>query len=255
MGNKENNKTELVIKDIDSRNEIDISAQKEGFKSISLVKKLSLFLVGCFGIYLISLILLLIFKAASGGTYDEGILEFVVYTILFVILATIVNVDVKKLKVDFKKWQNILIGLGFGIVMIVIPIIYTTVVSLFYEYSINDNESSLRAIIKVYPVASVFIFAIVGPVCEELTYRVGLFGSLSKIKWLAYVITILVFAFAHFSFTSKHIIDELVNLPIYLISGAIMAIAYDKFGFLASTTAHIANNLYAVIGTIIAVNM
>ena len=55
----------------------------------------------------------------------------------------------------------------------------------------------------------------------------------------------------HFGFTSEHIIDELVNLPIYLFSGAAFAVADDKLGLAGSLSAHVLNNLYAIIMSII----
>ena len=115
----------------------------------------------------------------------------------------------------------------------------------------SENESVLREIIKAFPALSVFVFGIVGPFCEELTYRVGLFGCFKKYKWLAYLTSIIVFALMHFGFTSPNIIDELVNLPIYLFSGAAFAFAYDKFGLAGSLSAHVTNNLYAIIASII----
>lgn len=260
MENKENNMLKENQDNIDSKIEIDITAEeiteKPDSKSLSLIKKIVLFLVGCAGIYIASLLAaLFLFGSTLPEDSKNAIITFVTYTILFIALAGIVNVDVKKLIIDFKKWKSWLIGIGFAAAMILFPIIYTAIVSLFYQYHVNENESSLRSIISIYPVLSIIIFGMVGPLCEELTYRVGLFGSLIKVKWLAYTVSIIVFAMMHFSFTSPNIYDELVNLPSYLVSGALMAIAYDKFGLAASLSAHMINNLYAVIVSIATKNM
>lgn len=253
MENKENNNLEQQIVDIDSKKRIDMFACPDGIKSISLTKKIALFLTGLFGLMIISVFVVLLFTFAPMSAVEKNAaVDFVVYAILFVVLLGILNVDILKLKVDFSRWKNWLIGAGIGIGLIIVPIAYTTFVSLFYQYQISENESSLREIIKIYPVASVFILAIVGPICEELTYRVGLFGTFEKKKWLAYLIAIVIFALVHFSFDSKNIVDEFVNLPIYLFSGAALAFAYDKFGLSGSLAAHIVNNMYAVIMSIIA---
>ena len=105
---------------------------------------------------------------------------------------------------------------------------------------------TLRSFITIYPFISLIFLGVIGPICEELTYRVGLFSVLKKPKWLAYVIGTLVFALAHFSFTSTNIINELVNLPVYIVSGFALCLAYDKFGLAASLTAHTVNNIYSV---------
>ena len=252
MENKENNNPEVLEGNIDSKKRIDMFACEDGIKSIVPLKKLLLFCLGCFGMYAVALIVALFFNFLPiDAVSRESGSEFVIYFILLGGLLGILNKDLIKIKVDFSKWANWLIGIGIGIVVIVFPIIYTTIISLFYEYHISQNESLLREIIKMFPVLSVIVFGLVGPVCEELTYRVGLFGLLSKKKWLAYLAAILVFAFMHFGFTSEHIIDELVNLPIYLFSGAAFAIAYDKLGLAGSLSAHVLNNLYAIIMSII----
>ena len=48
------------------------------------------------------------------------------------------------------------------------------------------------------------------------------------------------------TFNSATIWNELANLPVYLFSGFMFALAYDKFGFSGSASAHITNNLFAV---------
>ena len=252
MENKENNNPLELKEDIDSNKAIDILDDLNGIKSIKLWKKITLFLTGCIGISILAVFAGLIFYFVPMGEVEkDGAVSFVTYTALILSLAAILNTDIFKLKIDLSKWKNWLIGIGIGAAMIIFPIIYTTIVSTFYEYHINGNEESLRDIIDVYPVASVLIFGIVGPVCEELTYRVGLFGALSKKKWVAYLVSIIIFAMVHFTFTADNIYDELVNLPVYVASGALLAFAYDQFGLAASLSAHITNNLYAVLVSII----
>ena len=244
MENKENNNFE----DIDSNLVIDIKPKFRDDKTIPLVKKIFLFVTGFAGIYLIALLAsaFLLFSNLD-KTQQASVSTFITYGVLFAILFGILNFDLKHIFNEFKKWKSWLIGIGFGAALILVPIFYTTIISEFYEYHINENETSLRQIIAIYPVLSVLFFGVIGPICEELTYRVGLFGSLSKYKWLAYLVAIFVFALAHFSFTAEGIIDELINLPIYLFSGFMFAFAYDKFGLSASLAAHMTNNLYSVI--------
>ena len=224
-------------------------------KDISVIKKVIFILIGIGGLFVFSLLAGLIARSFNLLTKEEytGAANFITYAFLFVTLIAVLNIDIKKCKSDFSKWLPYLIGFGFGIALIIFPIIYNFIVNLFYETSVNENEEGLRSFITVYPITSLIFLGFIGPICEELTYRVGVFGILKKPKWLAYVIGTLVFALAHFSFTSETIINELVNLPVYLVSGFLLCLAYDKFGLAASLTAHTVNNIYSV-GMVILLN-
>lgn len=235
-------------------NDIDITTKDS--KSISLLKKIFLAVTGIPGLFVISLIVSLIVLFVNGmqdTPEATGITDFVTYGVLLVALCGILNKDIIKFKEDFKRWTDVLIGIAFGIGLIVIPILYNLLVQQFYPLEVSDNEAGIRSFIAIYPVCSVIFLGIVGPVCEELTYRVGLFGIFNnkKLKWLGYLLSILVFTFMHFNFASANIVGELINLPNYLICAVLLTVAYDKFGFGASLTAHSLNNLYAVIAFLI----
>ena len=90
-----------------------------------------------------------------------------------------------------------------------------------------------------------------------MTYRVGLFSFLMRTKrWLAYMVTIIVFAFIHFDFTSiltgiqtgvwDTLINEILNLPEYMMAGAVLCVLYDTCGLSASIIAHVGNNLFSI---------
>ena len=236
----------------------DITPREKTSKDIKLYKKIILFVIGLFGLQLLGLLAAQIVKATfaePNSPEGYGALNFITYAMLFVVLLGIVNIDVLYLKNDFKVWKGYLFGLAFGAGMIIFPIIYNFIIGLFYTPEINENESALRSFITVYPFLSIIFLGLVGPFCEELTYRVGLFGIFvnnKKYKWIGYVVAVLVFGFAHFSFTSTNIVNEFVNLPVYLLSGFLLALAYDKFGFSCSYTAHTINNLYSVVILILA---
>ena len=218
-------------------------------KDISILKKVLFIVIGIGGLFIFSLLASLLVKTFNLQTKEEfsGATNFVTYALLFVTLLAVLNVDFKKLKNDFSKnWIPYVVGFGVGIGLIVFSIVYRFIVNLFYQTEINENETALRSFISIYPLTSIVFLGIIGPFCEELTYRVGLFGVLKKPKWLAYVIGTLVFALAHFSFTSETIINELINLPVYLVSGFTLCLVYDKLGLAGSLTAHTVNNLYSV---------
>ena len=101
------------------------------------------------------------------------------------------------------------------------------------------------------------IFGVIGPICEEFTYRIGLFSLTKRLSRVAaYIITPLVFGFIHFGWGSiatggDALIIELLNIPDYILAGVIFAFLYDRFGIGASTTAHVMNNLLSFIQILI----
>ena len=72
-----------------------------------------------------------------------------------------------------------------------------------------------------------------------------------KNRILAYVATIIIFTLIHFDFGAKTMTNELLNIPYYAAAAFAFTFAYDQYGFAASVTAHVANNLFSVITEII----
>ena len=151
----------------------------------------------------------------------------------------------------FLNWKDDLIGIGFGVALILITICYNLLISQFVDPGTNNNEIYAEQMILSYPALSIIVLGILGPVCEEITYRYGLFSLLDKkSKILAYILTPIVFALIHFDFTGNMKV-ELLNLPTYILAGVGLCFAYDKFGFNAAVIAHVTNNIYAIIVTLI----
>ncbi len=252
MENKENVSINENLDNTEVQSEPVLNKKSEGKFEVAIWKKIYLFLMGLGGLYLISFIASLILLLLMSKEEASLVANFVVYAVLFVALISVVIIDFPKFKHEFKNWKPYVAGIVCTVAIVAFEMLYTNIVNLFYEYGVNDNETAVRSIVEVYPIASIFILGIVGPICEELTYRVGLFGLVKKANVaLAFVVTTLVFAFIHFNFLSKNIWDELVNLPCYLFSGVAFTFVYYKFGFVGSMTAHVANNLYAVLLQII----
>ena len=246
MLSNETNNSNIDLK----KNDIDINQNMH--KGMGIVKLISLFLIGFGGMIIIGLIIgLILVPFEMGEATKDGIAEFISLGVILVALGLAINKDIKWFKNDYKNWKGYLIGFGFGVAIILVSIAYQEIINLFRAYEISENERRLRAIISLYPALSIIFFCFIGPVCEEITYRVSLFNIFENKRWLAYLISIIVFTLAHFGFTSSDIIGELINLPIYLLSAFALTFAYDKFGLAASLTAHTCNNLYAVIRYII----
>ena len=221
----------------------------ETTKDIKWYKKLIYALMGIGGIYGLAYLAGRILSFMDPGPQKSGIANFVVYGALFLILAGMAAIDFKKFinEVKLHRYKGFVFGLAFGGGIIFTTMLYSVISSFFYKASINENEQGLRAFIGYYPVLSILILGMAGPFCEEMTYRLGLFSIFGKHKWLGYIVSVTIFALAHFTFNSEDMTSELVNLPVYIMSGVALAIAYDKFGFFCSLTAHMTNNLYSVI--------
>ena len=233
-------------------------ASHPGYKDWAF--RLTLFLVGFIGLDIVSLIIQLILMAVIPEYFKEGSEYYItglamINTIRYVLLTiTFTWMLLPRLKVIIKKfanWKGDLLGLAFGAGLIVITIAYNLIISQFIDPGTNNNEVAAESMIVAYPVLSILVLGLLGPICEEITYRYGLFSLLDKkSKILAYILTPLIFAIIHFDFTGDLKV-ELLNLPTYIMAGAALSFAYDKFGFNCAVIAHITNNMYAIIVTLI----
>lgn len=173
------------------------------------------------------------------------------YSIAFILLMLVLGFDIKKYFPKFAHWMPYVVGVGLGLLMMGIDEGYIRFVNLFYDTGLGGNEADIRKIIAQYPVASVFILGLIGPMCEELTYRVGTFGLLKRWHRVpAYIISALIFGFIHMKYDGN-IATEFIILPTYIGSGALLAFAYDLFDLPCSYTAHITNNLFVIIYQIV----
>ena len=233
-------------------------ASHPGFKDWAF--KLTLFLIGFLGLDIVSLIIQLILMIILPEYFKEGTEYYItglamMNTIRYVLLSmTFVLMLYPRLKILIKKfinWKTDLLGIAFGIGLIGITIIYNLIISQFIDPGTNNNEVAAESMIVTYPVLSIIVLGLLGPICEEITYRYGLFSLLDKkSKILAYILTPLVFAIIHFDFTGDMKV-ELLNLPTYILAGLGLSLAYDKFGFNCAIIAHVTNNMYAIIVTLI----
>ncbi|ORX76534.1 abortive infection protein [Anaeromyces robustus] len=85
---------------------------------------------------------------------------------------------------------------------------------------------------------------VLGPILEEFVFRKLLFGIINNYsKILAYLVSCILFGLSHLDFKNLLSYNEYISLPIYIVSGFILAFAYDFDGcLLASIIAHALNN-------------
>ncbi len=226
------------------------------FKNIQMLafgKQLGLFLTGSFGFTILGVIISVIFSffntSSMSITLLNMILNGVAYGVLFIILFAIVNFDFKKLFNSFKNWKPYVAAICCFVAIIAFGMLYSFILQVAgVSITGNDNQQAIDVTSESYPVISLIIFGLIGPICEELTYRVGLFSFFKRInKYLAYAVTIIVFTLIHFNFDLSNLSNELLNLPYYIFAAISLTFVYDNFGFAGSTVAHILNNVISLI--------
>ena len=131
----------------------------------------------------------------------------------------------------------------------------------------NVNQSTIDTLTESYPVLMVLFTVIIAPVSEELCYRVGLFGLVSRIpgkytKYFSVAFCALIFAFIHFDWVTLFTFDnpdyqnlvlaEVMSLPSYIVGGVVLCLAYRKWGPGTSTVAHSFYNGWVMIMAFIA---
>lgn len=232
-------------------------------------RHIALILTGWLGFQIIAIILELFIASILGGTdflnnsSINMLLNCGTYGILIVCLLAIYGyTNIGNLIKKFRFLRTYIAAAVCVISIIAFNNIYSIVLNLIKTPVVdNINETNVVDLTTAYPAASIIFFGIIGPICEELTYRVGLFSLCNKkSRVLAYVISTIVFAFIHFNFdaflsenfNASLVINELLNLPFYLYAGFAFSYLYDHYGFESSVSAHITNNLISLLVSIFA---
>jgi len=243
------------------QNEPNIS--RLGTPPLPFFKQIKLFLTGWLGFHLFAIIIQIVvggIASISTGypidtvlkTYPVAILtNMLAYIVLLISLTLITRYDITKLLKSFKHWQPYVMAVVCVVAIYLFNYMYSIFLYILRGASIsnNQNEASLQSIESIYPMTSLIVFGIIGPICEELTYRVGLFSLFQrKSRLIAYIVTILMFTLIHFNFSlnADVLINELLNLPYYIFGALAFTFIYDKFGFASSLTAHILNNILSL---------
>ena len=191
------------------------------------------------------------YKADPGyGMTINGVSYIMVAIGVFLILWQ----GIKEFGKSFTKLRNIGHGvLGFFGLLLTGIILNMLTNILRPATTANANQSALTTIATGgYALYAIVIFGFVGPICEELTYRVGLFSFIKRFsRTAAFIIAPIVFGMIHFDWTAfasggETLVNELINIPDYIIAGLIFSYLYDEYGIAGSTTAHILNNVYSI---------
>lgn len=234
--------------------EVNKDAEKKGdhYPHIPFSKEIWLFIIGLIVFSLLAIVFTLLFKNITTENEVKGMMLINVanYVCIFLCLLLVLFPFIKNIITYFTKGYEPYI---WGIIGAVALFVFSILWGLISEKIMpstpgSENQQAAYKIVKAYPAVGILILGIVGPITEEITYRMGLFTVLSRFrKWVAYVVTIIVFGLLHFSFQQEVFLSELLYLPQYLFAGFVFCFLYDKQGPAASFTAHILNNMISVI--------
>ena len=221
-----------------------------GIVNLHPLAQIGLFLVGfaMAGMLITEVILAVFFKNLfTDKSAYEAFLISLTYILMLVGLASIVLTTRREhFFSKYKRKLDYIYGVAYAITLVLVGSLVSSFISLFYEVSDNVNQSSAIEFIHNYPILAFFILGFVGPICEELTYRVGLYSFLKRVnKYAALGLTAVIFALIHFDFTAADMVNEVVALPIYIVSGAILTLAYEHRGPACSMTTHMAYNIFS----------
>ena len=201
------------------------------------------------GMLFLEIFLSLFFVGSKNELLTEIIILTLTYSLMFCgLLAIALTTRRKSFLKRYTRPVDYAFGSAYTAALIATSIIIGVIVSNFYKGGDNTNQATAVTLSHSYPILAGFILCVLGPICEEFTYRLGLYSLLRRVNvFLAMAVTVIVFALIHFDFAAKDMAGELWSLPSYLISGIILTIAYEHRGPACSMTAHIAYNTFAFI--------
>ena len=222
---------------------------------LSIWQQILLFLVGfALGGYLLfEIIFIGIF---SPQIKDKNTLIFTVicfvYLSIFISSMIVISPKIKHFLKSFKNWDTYLYGVGYAVTIFA----FSTLAGILSQYvfgaSTNVNQTNINSFVFTNPLLAIFFVGILGPITEELCYRVGLYSLVRRLNvYAAFFVTMFVFAIIHLDFQKGDLLNELQNLPSYLIAGFIFSLAYEHKGPVASMIAHIIYNSLVIIITLL----
>ena len=208
--------------------------------------------------YLVPLIVSLIVKEVNPdllnvSDFSLG-LNLGVYIVGFIVFGWILWNYKKIIFKDFCKIRNIVVGLIVGVLLIGLSQLVSFLIYDIGGLPTNSNQIVVENTVKNSAVLSIFVIVLLGPIFEELVFRVGLMGLGMKFsekygKVFAYIISILIFIIIHLNFIGENInfTAEFAAIPSYFIGAGLLCLAYDMGGLSSSIIAHIMNNLLGYI--------
>jgi membrane protease YdiL (CAAX protease family) len=228
--------------------------------------RLQIFVTGWLGLVGFGLLLSIIFSFVASIRLPEPdylifissnifltYINFSTYFLIFSILLILIKDHWLSLLKSFFDANQLLKGFFYGFLVLTVNIFIGLIFDFFnLQATDNNNQTLITNLVLETPVLSFITFVFLGPIVEEFTYRLGLFSFIhEKNKILSYIVTVLVFGFIHFDFTSANLFNELLNMPFYLTSGLVFCLIFVKENFAVVTYAHITNNLISILSILL----
>ena len=239
--------------------ENELRSQRGVFDNIfhfSPTAQIGIFLIGFayVGMLITELIMGVLFTTVADKTLRSTLVILFAYLAMLGGIAAIAFSTRRKTFIQsFKRPLDYAFGAGYLVAAITTGMIVSLIVGFFHEPGTNENQSMAITIVENYPIIAFFILVLIGPICEEMAYRVGLFSFLRRINVvLAFIVTTIIFALIHFDPTADNIVEELWALPSYIVPGIVLTFAYYHRGPACSMTAHILYNLISYLMILIA---
>ncbi len=173
-----------------------------------------------------------------------------------IILIIIILVHFKTLKLDFKTYKSnikyyLKTYIKYWLFALIAMYIANTILFIIGG-SIAKNEQGVRELIKGNPFIMIILACIVGPILEELIFRISLYKIIGKYKWLFIILSGLIFGSMHVLGEAKTIIDYLYIIP-YGIPGSFFAYTlYKSNNSCVPISLHIIHNTFALLVQFIA---
>lgn len=211
----------------------------------------------CFGLLGIMFISPLLHGIQRWSTLSESTLNLCAYVMSSVVYLVVVYLFRDFFKQAFQalrgQWGKTVLWVLIGIVgMFVLGnIVMPNLVAFFHPVTTSVNQNHMVELMRRYPVIMPLMTVLVGPIIEELVYRVSVFRALvGRSRLLAYVLSSLLFGFQHVMqavvFDQNY--TELWNMLPYIASGLWISYLYDRRrNILVPLLVHILNNLLGVL--------
>ncbi len=235
-------------------------------------EKVVFFAIGFVGLQILATIVSLCFMAIGDEVLYTTLVNFVSYALLVAVFVLFMAFDkrgtIKKLWSNVREFKTYL---PYGLIAFLCIIGVEYIFSLLYYYTVpdiygaNSNQSTIEIMVAEYPAMMFFELVFFAPFCEEIAYRIGLVDYLGhKKRWLGVILASAIFGLVHFDISPTlyyamygmeeyyvEMLNEWLNLPIYMAMGFCLSFVYAKTGnIMSSMTAHACNNLLSFISLV-----
>lgn len=181
-----------------------------------------------------------------------SIVEIIIFLVLFLIFRKKIVTDFKNFKKDYKK--NLDIGFKYYFIGFLVMAVSNIILS-FLTGGIAENEALNREYLKLYPLYSVVAMVFVGPLVEEIVFRLGFRKCFNK--WLQYAIfSGLLFGSLHvytayegmkFAEILKNWHEMLYVVPYGALGFAFAKAFYETDNIWTTMTMHVLHNAFTVL--------